>query len=80
MRTTPKKTSIWLALENSVFRNYWFAALVAGTCMAGHNIAVFSLLGKIQDSAFIIALMSTLTSLPFALLTLPAGLSQISGS
>ena len=41
--------------------------------MAGHNIAVFSLLGKIQDSAFIIALMSTLTSLPFALLTLPAG-------
>ncbi len=73
MITTPNKASIWLALENPNFRKYWFAALVSGTCVAAHNIAIFSLLGKIQDSAFIIALMSTLSALPFTLFTLPAG-------
>ncbi len=73
MSNTRDKASIWLALENRVFRKYWLAALVSGTCVSAHNIAIFSLLGKIQDSAFIIALMSTLSALPFMLFTLPAG-------
>jgi MFS family permease len=73
MSRTPNKASIWLALKNANYRRYWIGALTSGTCVAAHNIAVFSLLGKIQDSAFIIALMSTLTALPLAIFTLPAG-------
>ncbi len=73
MSTTSNKASVWLALENPVYRKYWLAALVSGTCISAHNIAIFSLLGKIHNSAFIIALMSTLSALPFTLFTLPAG-------
>jgi MFS family permease len=68
-----KKTSIWLALRNPVFRAYWLAALVSGTCVAAHNTAAFSVLGKERESALLISLMSTLSALPFALFTLPAG-------
>lgn len=68
-----RKTSIWLALKNPVFKGYWLAALVSGTCVAAHNTAAFSVLGQESDSAILISLMSTLSSLPFALFTLPAG-------
>ncbi len=68
-----KKTSIWLALRNPVFRGYWLAALVSGTCVAAHNTAAFSVLGKERESALLISMMSTLSALPFALFTLPAG-------
>jgi MFS family permease len=54
------------------FRRFWPAALVSGTCLAAHNTAVFWALGK-TDSALIISLMSTLSALPFAIFTLPAG-------
>ncbi len=67
------KTSIWLALSNPVFRGYWLAALTSGTCIAAHNTAAFSVLGHENQSALLISLMSTLSALPFALLTLPAG-------
>jgi MFS family permease len=67
------KTSIWLALKNPVFKRYWLAALVSGTCVAAHNTAAFSVLGQETDSAILISLMSTLSSLPFAVFTLPAG-------
>ena len=73
MSETLNKASIWLALENSAFRKYWLAALISGTCTAAHNTAVFSVLGKLHDSALVISLMSTLSALPFALFTLPAG-------
>ena len=68
-----RKTSIWLALKNPVFKGYWLAALVSGTCVAAHNTAAFSVLGQESDSAILISLMSTLSALPFALFTLPAG-------
>jgi MFS family permease len=68
-----RRTSIWLALRNPVFRGYWLAALVSGTCLAAHNTAAFSVLGQESDSTILISLMSTLSSLPFALFTLPAG-------
>jgi MFS family permease len=68
-----RKTSIWLALNNPVFKVYWLAALVSGTCVAAHNMAAFSVLGEESDSTILISLMSTLSSLPFALFTLPAG-------
>lgn len=66
-------TSIWFALRNPVFRRLWLATLVSGTCLAAHNTAAFSVLGTMGDSAFLISLMSTLSALPFALFTLPAG-------
>jgi MFS family permease len=68
-----RKTSIWLALKNPVFKGYWLAALISGTCVAAHNTAAFSVLGQESDSTILISLMSTLSSLPFALFTLPAG-------
>jgi len=68
-----EKESIWLALKNPVFKGYWLAALVSGTCVAAHNTAAFSVLGREQESALLISLMSTLSALPFALFTLPAG-------
>jgi MFS family permease len=67
------KTSIWLALNNQVFRRFWLAILISGTCFAAHNTAAFWVLGQTGDSAFLISLMSTLSALPFALFTLPAG-------
>ena len=67
------ETSIWLALSNPVFRGFWLATLISGTCFAAHNTAAFWVLGKTGDSAFLISLMSTLSALPFALFTLPAG-------
>ena len=66
-------TSIWLALRNPVFRKLWLATLISGTCIAAHNTVAFSVLGTMDDSAFLISQMSTLSALPFALFTLPAG-------
>lgn len=73
MSETLNKASIWLALKNPDFRKYWLAALISGTWVAAHNTAVFSLLGNFDKSALVISLMSTLSALPFALFTLPAG-------
>jgi Na+/melibiose symporter-like transporter len=66
-------TSIWLALRNPVFRKLRLATLISGTCIAAHNTVAFSVLGTMDDSAFLISQMSTLSALPFALFTLPAG-------
>jgi MFS family permease len=72
-RSDKRKSSIWLALQNPVFKVYWLAALVSGTYVAAHNTAAFSVLGEESESTLLISLMSTLSSLPFALFTLPAG-------
>ena len=73
MNAATTNTSIWLALRNPVFRNLWLATVISGVCVAAHNTAAFSVLGKAGESAFLISLMSTLSALPFALFTLPAG-------
>ncbi len=73
MNAATTDTSIWLALRNPVFRNLWLATVISGVCVAAHNTAAFSVLGEVGDSAFLISLMSTLSALPFALFTLPAG-------
>ncbi|MFZ0710495.1 MAG: MFS transporter [Terrimicrobiaceae bacterium] len=73
MTAPTSNTSIWLALRNSVFKKLWLATVISGTCVAAHNTAAFSVLGALDDSAFLISLMSTLSALPFALFTLPAG-------
>jgi MFS family permease len=73
MNAATTNTSIWLALRNPVFRNLWLATVISGVCVAAHNTAAFSVMGKAGESAFLISLMSTLSALPFALFTLPAG-------
>ena len=73
MNAATTSTSIWLALRNPVFRNLWLATVISGVCVAAHNTAAFSVLGTAGESAFLISLMSTLSALPFALFTLPAG-------
>jgi MFS family permease len=73
MNAATTDTSIWLALRNPAFRNLWLATVISGVCVAAHNTAAFSVFGQLDDSAFLISLMSTLSALPFALFTLPAG-------
>src|SRR5206468_10114827 len=53
----------------------WVANLISGIAIAAHGTAAFwvlSFLGK-SESTFLLSLMATLSSLPFALFTLPAG-------
>src|SRR5882672_300515 len=72
MNAPSSNTSIWLALRNSAFRNLWLATLVSGTCFAAYSTAAFSVLGA-DASPFVISLMSTVSALPYALFTFPAG-------
>src|SRR5215510_104204 len=72
MDASASNTSIWLALRNPAFRNLWLATIVSGTCFAAYGTAAFSVLGT-NASTFVISLMSTLSALPYALFTLPAG-------
>src|SRR5262245_57715820 len=72
MSVSASNTSIWLALRNPAFRNLWLATIVSGTCFAAYGTAAFSVLGT-NASTFVISLMSTLSALPYALFTLPAG-------
>ena len=68
-------TSTWTALRNAAFRRLWIANLISGSAIAAHGTAAFwvlSSLGK-SDATLLLSLMATLSSLPFALLTLPAG-------
>ena len=70
---TTEKTSTWLALRNPVFRRLWLAMVVSGSCLGAHNTAVYWALNKLGASTLHIALMATVSALPFTLFTLPAG-------
>jgi predicted MFS family arabinose efflux permease len=67
------KTSSWTALQNPVFRKLWIASLISGTFVAAHETAATWMMNTLSPSPFLISLMSTVASLPFFLLTLPAG-------
>jgi MFS family permease len=69
------ETSAWTALRNTAFRNLWAANLISGSAIAAHGTAAFwvlSSLGK-SESTLLLSLMATLSALPSALFTLPAG-------
>jgi MFS family permease len=68
-----RKSSTWTALRNSAFRNFWFASLLSGTCVAAHDTAAAWLMNMLTASPLLISLLSTVAALPFFLLTLPAG-------
>jgi MFS family permease len=67
------RTSSWTALQNPVFRRLWGASLLSGTCVAAHETAATWMMNMLTPSPFLISVMSTVASLPFFLLTLPAG-------
>jgi MFS family permease len=67
------KTSSWTALQNPVFKKLWIASLISGTCVSAHDTAATWMMNMLTPSPFLISVMSTVASLPFFLLTLPAG-------
>src|SRR5258708_21933691 len=67
------KSSTWTALRNPVFRRLWIATVISGTCVAADNDAATWMMNLHTGSPIWISLMATVASLPFFLLTLPAG-------
>jgi MFS family permease len=69
------KSSTWIALRNAAFRRLWIANLVSGSAITAHGTAAFWVLDSLgkSDATLLLSLMATLSSLPFALFTLPAG-------
>jgi MFS family permease len=67
------KTSTFAALRNPVYRRLWFAILLSGTCVAAQDTAATWTMNSFGSSTFLLSLISTVASLPFFLLTLPAG-------
>jgi MFS family permease len=65
--------SSWFALRNPTFRAIWFASLISGICASAHGTAATWAVNQFSHSAFFLSLISTFTSLPFFLFTLPAG-------
>jgi MFS family permease len=73
MEETAEKTSTWLALRNPVFRRLWLVMVISGSCIGAHNTAVYWAMHKLGASTLHIALMTTVSALPYTLFTLPAG-------
>src|SRR5260370_14563621 len=66
-------TSIWISLRNPVFRSLWLASVVSGCCVSAHDMAATWVMNTLSPSPFLLSLLSTAASLPFFLLTFPAG-------
>jgi MFS family permease len=69
------EASTWTALRNAAFRRLWLANLISGAAITAHGTAAFWVLNSLNksDSTLLLSLMATVSSLPFALFTLPAG-------
>jgi hypothetical protein len=65
--------SIWVALRNPVFRRLWLASVISGCCVSAHDMAATWVMNTLTPSPLLISLLSTAASLPFFLLTVPAG-------
>jgi len=68
-----KKSSTPNALRNRIFLKIWLASVVSGTAVAAHDTAATWMMSLVSQSGLFISLMTSLASLPFFLLTLPAG-------
>lgn len=66
-------TSIWSALRKPVFRGFWLASVLSGCCVSAHDMAATWVMNTMTPSPLLLSLLSTAASLPFFLLTLPAG-------
>src|SRR5271165_5798359 len=61
------------ALRNRIFRAIWFASLISGICTSAHGTGATWAMNQLSHSALFVSIISTCTSLPFFLFTLPAG-------
>jgi MFS family permease len=66
-------TSIWIALRNRTFRTLWVASVVSGCCISAQDMAATWVMNTLSASPLMLALLSSAASLPFFLLTFPAG-------
>ena len=66
-------SNIWAALRNSAFRRYWFATVISGSCVAAQSTATYWALNALGATTVLISVMATVSALPGALFTLPAG-------
>src|ERR1700751_1949025 len=66
-------TSIWTALRNRTFRNLWLASVASGCCVSAHDMAATWVMNTLSASPLMLSLLSSAASLPFFLLTFPAG-------
>jgi predicted MFS family arabinose efflux permease/quinol monooxygenase YgiN len=69
----PASTSAWAPLREPCFRALWIAALASNIGTWMHNVGASWLMTTLTDSALLIALVQTATSLPIVFLALPAG-------
>jgi predicted MFS family arabinose efflux permease len=65
--------STWTALRNPVFRKLWLASVISGCCVSAHDMAATWVMNSLTPSPLLLSLLSTAASLPFFLLTFPAG-------
>ena len=72
MATTAASSS-WTALRNRGFRAIWLASVISGICASAHGTAATWALNQLSHSTLFLSMMSTFSSLPFFLFTLPAG-------
>ncbi|MBV9732463.1 MAG: MFS transporter [Verrucomicrobia bacterium] len=66
-------TSIWTALRNRTFRTLWLASVASGCCVSAHDMAATWVMNTLSASPLMLSLLSSAASLPFFLLTFPAG-------
>jgi MFS family permease len=66
-------SSSWTALQNRGFRLIWIASVISGACASAHGMAATWAINELSHSTLLLSMMSTFSSLPFFLFTLPAG-------
>lgn len=71
--TAPPSRSLWSPLSISTFRWLWLATLVSNIGGWMHDAGAGWLITELTDSAVIVALMQTATSLPAFFILLPSG-------
>jgi MFS family permease len=73
MKKLSAASSSWTALRNRGFRAIWLAAVISGICASAHGTAATWAVNELSHSTLLLSMMSTFSSLPFFLFTLPAG-------
>ncbi len=72
-QSPPQKTGAWSVLNNRTFRTLWIANVASGIGSVMHDTAAVWTMVTLTNSATLVTLMQTMSSLPLFLLALPAG-------
>lgn len=65
--------SPWTPLRQPLFRALWIAAVVSNVGTWMQNVGAVWLMGNLTESPFLIAMVTAASSLPFFVISLPAG-------